>query len=150
MLDFKRTSAKNENLIALVAELDAYLKETDGDEHSFYNQFNGLDSIKHCLVAYSNGKAVGCGAIKQFDPNSMEVKRMYVKPEHRGKGFAKEIISELEKWALELGFTRCVLETGDRQVAAVKFYRKMNYQRIPNYGQYKTMKNSNCFEKQLG
>ncbi|MAD97618.1 MAG: GNAT family N-acetyltransferase [Flavobacteriaceae bacterium] len=149
MLEIKRTDAKNTDLIQLVQELDAYLKVTDGEDHSFYNQFNGLDAIKHCVVAYVDGQAVGCGAIKKFDATTMEIKRMYLQPEHRGKSIADQIIRELEVWTVDLGFSKCVLETGDRQVEAVKFYHKMGYQIIPNYGQYKGMENSNCFEKVL-
>ncbi len=149
MLEIKRTDAKNTDFIQLVEELDAYLKVTDGEDHSFYNQFNGLGAIKHCLVAYLNDQPVGCGAIKKYDEESMEIKRMYLKPNYRGQNIADQIISELERWAVDLGFTKCVLETGDRQVEAVKFYHKMGYQIIPNYGQYKGMENSNCFEKVL-
>jgi len=149
MLLLQRTNNQNPDLIALVKELDAYLKITDGDEHEFYNQFNGLDNISHCIVAYVDGKPAGCGAIKEFDENAMEIKRMYLRPEYRGKSIAEEMITELESWALELGFTRSVLETGERQVEAVRFYHKMGYELMPNYGQYIGMESSSCFEKQL-
>ena len=149
MLLLQRTNNQNPDLIALVKELDAYLKITDGDEHEFYNQFNGLDNISHCIVAYVDGKPAGCGAIKEFDDNAMEIKRMYLRTEYRGKSIAEEMITELESWALELGFTRSVLETGERQVEAVRFYHKMGYELMPNYGQYIGMENSSCFEKQL-
>lgn len=149
MIEIIRTNPKNIDFIALVKELDAYLKVTDGEDHDFYNQYNGLDSIKHCLVAYKGDKPIGCGAIKKFDKTTIEVKRMYVKPEHRGTGIAEKIINELESWAREMNYKRTILETGDRQVEAVKFYHKVGYTLIPNYGQYATMDNSNCFEKKL-
>lgn len=149
MLLLQRTNNQNPDVIILVKELDAYLKITDGNEHEFYNQFNGLDNISHCIVAYVDGKPAGCGAIKEFDENAMEIKRMYLRPEYRGKSIAEEMITELESWALELGFTRSVLETGERQVEAVRFYHKMGYELMPNYGQYIGMESSSCFEKQL-
>ena len=93
--------------------------------------------------------AVGCGALKEFDEFSMEVKRMYVLPEKRGLGLAQKILQELEIWAKELGYKKCVLETGKRQIEAVQLYQKCNYKKIPNYGQYKKMENSICFEKNL-
>lgn len=151
-----RTNSENKDFINLVKDLDAYLKVTDGDEHDFYNQFNHIDVLQHVVVFYMDNVPVGCGAIKRFDTelssvqvNSMEVKRMYVSPDFRGKQVAQKILSELETWAKELGAKKCVLETGKRQVEAVKFYKKCNYKIIPNYGQYIGMENSICFEKYL-
>lgn len=149
MANINRTNAGDPDFIALVKELDAYLAITDGDDHSFYDQYNKLDKIKYTVVAYVNEQPVGCGAIKQFDAQSMEVKRMYVQPAHRGVGIAEEIIQELETWAREMNHERCVLETGERQVEAVKFYHKVGYSRAENYGQYIGVENSLCFEKKL-
>ena len=149
MIQIKRTNSSDQDFINLVKELDAYLKITDGDEHDFYNQFNGIENLKHTVVAYQDDVPVGCGAFKQFDQDSVEVKRMYLKPEHRGSGIASEILNSLEIWAKEKGNSRTVLETGSRQVEAVKFYHKSGYQRIPNYGQYIQMENSKCFRKEL-
>lgn len=101
------------------------------------------------VVAYLNDTPVACGAIKEFDSKTMEIKRMFTAPEARGKGIATKIINELENWAKELTYERCILETGKRQVAAVEFYQKNHYQNIPNYGQYKDVENSLCFEKYL-
>jgi GNAT superfamily N-acetyltransferase len=152
-----RTNSENKDFINLVKELDAYLKVTDGDEHDFYNQFNNIDVLKNVVVIYVDTEinsaqvkiAAGCGAIKKFNELSMEVKRMYVAPEYRGKQVAQKILKELEVWAKELGYKSCVLETGNRQIEAVKFYHKCNYNVIENYGQYRGMENSICFEKKL-
>jgi len=149
MIQIRRTNSSNRDFTALVNELDAYLKITDGDEHDFYNQFNGIENLNHCIVAYKNEQPVGCGAFKQFEEDSVEIKRMYLKPDHRGSGIAGEILTSLEVWAKEKGNKKTVLETGKRQVEAVKFYHKSGYKRIPNYGQYIGMDNSNCFEKIL-
>lgn len=149
MIRFLKTDNTNQDFQNLVKELDAYLKITDGDDHDFYNQYNGLEKINHALVVYKNNEPVGCGAFREFDASTVEVKRMYLQPNHRGLGIAAEILNSLEVWAKEEGYERCILETGDRQVEAVKFYHKMGYKRIPNYGQYAQMDNSNCFEKYL-
>ena len=149
MIRIIRTTPKNKDFLSLVKELDAYLKVTDGEDHAFYNQYNGLESIQNCVVAYRDEKPIGCGAIKPFDHSRIEIKRMFLKPDYRGKGTAENIIAELEKWAKEKGFVKAILETGDRQVEAVKFYHKVGYKTIPNYGQYAQMENSNCFEKLL-
>lgn len=144
-----RTAASHADFQSLVALLDADLAERDGDEHDFYHQFNSIDSLKHCMLLYDKNTAVGCGAIKAFDPVSMEVKRMYVPPQERGKGIASRLLIGLETWAKELGYSRCVLETGIRQPEAIALYEKHGYQRIPNYGQYIGVANSVCFEKKL-
>lgn len=144
-----RTNSENQDFVNLVKELDAYLKIVDGDDHDFYNQYNHIDVLKHTVVFYKDGIAVGCGAIKSFDVESMEVKRMYVKPEFRGGGIAQQILEELEKWTKELGYKFTILETGKRQAEAVRFYQKCKYQIIPNYGQYQGVENSVCFQKRL-
>tara|TARA_B110000008_G_scaffold255030_1_gene271378 strand:- start:584 stop:1030 length:447 start_codon:yes stop_codon:yes gene_type:complete len=142
-----RTDAKNSDFIRLISELDAYLKVTDGEDHEFYNQFNGLDNVNNVVMVYQDKQAIGCGAFKKFDDETAEIKRMYVKINHRGYGIAQAILNSLELWASEKDFKKCILETGDRQIEAIKFYNKSGYIRIANYGQYAQMDNSNCFEK---
>lgn len=144
-----RTDSANKDFIELVKQLDADLAARDGDEHAFYHQFNKIDKIKHAIVAYENDKAVACGAIKEFEPGSMEVKRMYTLPSVRGKGIATKVLAALEAWAAELGYSRCVLETGKRQPEAIALYKRSGYTVIANYGQYAGVDNSVCFEKQL-
>ena len=142
-----RTDNNNLDFQALITELDAYLKITDGEDHEFYNQFNSLKKINNVVVAFQNEQAIGCGAFRKFDANTVEIKRMYVKVTYRGSGVANTVLSSLEQWASEEGFTKCVLETGNRQIDAIKFYKKSGYRSIPNYGQYAQVEDSNCFEK---
>lgn len=149
MIKIVRTNSEHKDFKSLVKDLDAYLAVTDGDEHAFYDQFNGIENLDHVVLAYENDKAVGCGAFKTFDNSSVEIKRMYTVPDYRGKGIASEIINNLEFWASELSYEYCILETGKRQVEAVKFYQKKNYKNIANYGQYIGMANSLCFKKRL-
>ena len=144
-----RTSSENKDFIDLVRLLDADLAERDGNDHAFYHQFNNIDVLKHVVVLYENGEPMGCGAIKEFDSHAMEVKRMYTTTQSRGKGFATEILSELEKWTSELSYKKCVLETGKRQPEAIRLYTKNGYHIIPNYGPYAGIENSVCFEKVL-
>ena len=144
-----RTDSQNPEFIKLVNQLDTYLAVTDGEEHGFYDQFNKIQNLKQVVVAYVHDIPVGCGAIKEFASDAMEVKRMFVRPESRGKGIAGKILAELEIWAFEMGYSKCVLETGKRQAEAVALYMKSGYRMIPNYGQYIGMENSICFEKVL-
>ena len=149
MTQLIRTNSQNKDFIKLVRELDADLAQRDGNDHPFYAQFNKIDTIKFAVVAYENEIPVGCGAIKEHGPDAMEIKRMYVIPGNRGKGIAAKILSELENWAAELSYVKCILETGKKQPEAIRLYTKNGYQPIPNYGQYAGVENSLCFEKEI-
>ena len=149
MIHIKRTSSDDADFIQLVKSLDAELAKIDGDEHRFYAQYNTIDAIKHAVVLYVDEIPVSCGAIKQFEPDRMEVKRMYTMVPFRGKGFAAQVLHALEKWAAELGYSKCILETGKRQPDAIALYKKSGYRIIDNYGQYAGVENSVCFEKLL-
>ena len=149
MIRLKRTDSENQDFIALVKHLDADLAERDGDEHSFYDQFNKVGKIKYVVVAYENDKPISCGGLKAYSSNTLEIKRMYTIPEWRGKGIATKILAELEIWAAELSFEKCILETGKRQPEAIGLYKKNGYKIIPNYGQYSEIENSLCFEKKI-
>lgn len=149
MVAIKRTTSSDTDFIALVEKLDAYLAEVDGDDHDFYDQFNGIDDLKQVVVAFDDGLPAGCGAIKSFNSSTMEIKRMYVSPEFRGRGIATAVLTELELWAKESGYTECILETGKRQKDAIQLYKKAGYQQFPNYGQYLGIENSICFRKKL-
>ena len=149
MLQLLRTNSTNQDFIELVRSLDQDLAKRDGDDHSFYHQFNKIDSIQHVVVLYDNQMAVACGAIKKFDEKRMEVKRMYTEPAHRGHGLASKVLRELEQWARELFYEACLLETGLKQPEAIRLYEKNGYRIIANYGQYAGVDNSVCFEKQL-
>jgi len=149
MIKLILTNSGDKDFVELVKHLDADLATRDGEEHTFYSQFNTLIKIKHVVVAYSGNTAVGCGAIKEYDAGSMEVKRMYVLPAHRKEGIASLILSELEKLAAELSYNKCIPETGKKQPEAIELYKKNGYTIIANYGQYDGVENSVCFEKLL-
>ncbi len=149
MIQLKRTDSNHPDFIALVKELDEDLARRDGNDHTFYSQFNKITMIKHAIVAYADGKPVACGAIKEFSPTSMEVKRMYTLPESRGRGIASAVLTALEAWAKESGYKKCILETGKKQPEAILLYTKSGYNIISNYGQYAGVTNSVCFEKIL-
>jgi putative acetyltransferase len=149
MINLLRTDSDNPDFIGLVRYLDADLAERDGNEHAFYDQFNKIARIRHVVVAYEDGTPVSCGAIKEYDPNTVEVKRMYTLPESRGKGIASQVLAALEIWAAELSYEKCILETGKRQPEAIGLYQKNGYQLTSNFGQYAGIENSVCFEKRI-
>lgn len=144
-----RTTSDSIDFKNLVVLLDAFLKITDGDEHSFYDQFNKIDALKNVVVFYIDDVAVGCGAFKKYDSKSVEIKRMFVNSDFRGKGIATKILTELEVWAKKLNYLESLLETGNKQTAAIALYLKSDYKIIANYGQYSTVENSICMKKKL-
>lgn len=149
MIQVVRTDSANPDFISLVKNLDADLAARDGNDHAYYAQFNKIDTIKYAVIAYENDQPRGCGAIKEYSPNTMEIKRMYTAPGIRKKGVATRLLADLEKWATELYCEKCILETGRRQPEAIALYKNNGYILIPNYGQYAGIDNSVCFEKEL-
>jgi putative acetyltransferase len=101
------------------------------------------------LVASIDGKAVGCGALRYLASRVGEVKRMFVLPEFRGRGIARQILSVLESRARELGYSALQLETGTRQPEAIGLYNAAGYVEIPRFGEYADNPFSICFEKRL-
>lgn len=149
MIQFIRTNSENHDFQFLVSKLDEELKALDGEDHAFYAQFNKIANLKYAVVAYEVESPVGCGALKEYSGDVMEVKRMYVPVMERGRGIASGVLAELEKWAGELGYSSCILETGKRQPDAIRLYTRSGYSQIPNFGQYENDANSLCFEKHL-
>lgn len=142
-----RTNSDNSDFKKLIKQLDAILKIIDADEHSFFDALNQLDAIKNVVVCYKNQIPIGCGAFKQFDSDTVEIKRMYVSDKYRKQGVASKILSELESWANELMYSNCILETSHKLEDAIQFYKNAGYTIIPNYGSYVNVESSICFKK---
>jgi GNAT superfamily N-acetyltransferase len=149
MINIIRTNSDNPDFIRLVKFLDDDLAIRDGDDHAFYSQFNKISNIRYVVLAFDSGIPVGCGAIKEYSPDTVEVKRMYVSPGSRNKGIATRMLTELETWAGEFSYKKIILETGKRQPEAIGLYKLNGYRLIPNFGQYAGVENSVCFEKIL-
>ena len=144
-----RTNSENADFLQLVQELDRYLAIRNGDSNDFFAQFNKVENLAQVVLVYLDNIPVGCGAIKEFDSETMEIKRMFVPNNLRGKGIASQVLRELEVWTKELGYKKTILETGKDMVDAVGLYQKNQYQIIPNYGQYIEVESSVCMEKIL-
>ncbi len=149
MIEIKRTNSTDIDFQYLVSELDKDLAIRNGEANDFFAQYNKIDHIKNVIIAIIDNKPVGCGAMKEYDNDTIEIKRMFVPIEMRGKGIAVEILNNLEKWAKEMNYSKCVLETGDKMPEAIRLYEKSNYKIIPNYGQYENIESSICFKKEI-
>jgi putative acetyltransferase len=116
--------------------------------HGLYPQ-DVADPNLTFLVASVDSQAVGCGALRSLEPGVGEVKRMFVLPEFRGRGIARQILMALESAAREHGYSTLRLETGTRQPEAIGLYRSAGYGEIPCFGAYADDQFSVCFEKRL-
>jgi GNAT superfamily N-acetyltransferase len=148
MVEIIRTNSQNLRFKNLVTSLNNDLAKRDGETHAL-SQFNDIANLKHVVLALQKDRAIGCGAISEYDDLSTEIKRMYVSPEVRGQRIGEKILFELENWSRELGKSKCILFTGSKQPEANKLYQRNGYGIIPNYGRLKDIPDSLCFEKYL-
>ncbi len=148
-LTIKRTDSNDADFNNLIRQLDHELWTIMNEVQATYDQFNKVPDLPTVVLVYDNNKVVGCGCFKKFDDTTVEIKRMFVVPESRGKNVATTVLAELEKWAKELNYTMAVLETGKRMTPANKLYQKNGYSITENYGQYIGLEESVCMRKEL-
>lgn len=101
------------------------------------------------VVAYYGGVPVGCGALREFEPGVVEIKRMFVVPEARRLGAARQMLDALEVQARALGYSAARLGSGVRQPEALALYESFGYRRIPLFGEYEGAELCVCYEKAL-
>lgn len=136
----------------------ALMRGLDADLHARYPEadaINGLDpsdaesSRLIFLVAYTDERPVACGAVRELDQATGEVKRMFVVPGRRGQGFARAILDALESHARASGYSTLKIETGTKQPEAAALYRSCGYREIPLFGKYIGNPYSMCFAKEI-
>lgn len=142
-----RTNSDHPDFKYLTKLFDDYLVDIDGEQKDFFAHYNNK-YLENALVVYENDQAVGCGGFKEYDQNTVEIKRMFVHPEHRKKGIANLILNTIEDWAKEKGYQNFILETSPKLTSAISLYEKKGYKLIPNYGQYIGVENSICMKKE--
>jgi GNAT superfamily N-acetyltransferase len=144
-----RTNSSNSDFRQLCRELDSDLNERYGRVQSTYDNHNVIEDNQTAIVGYLQEVPVASGCFKQVDPDAIEIKRMFVTPPHRRKGFSSAVLAELEAWGRELGHSTAMLETGKGQSEAIGLYRKAGYEVTDNYGPYVGIENSVCMRKKL-
>lgn len=133
---------------ALNAEL-SHIYPEDGANHFQLDPDEVAEGRGTFVMVWRASKAIGCGAVRRIDPQTGELKRMYVVPEERGTGVGRILLEWLEAQARSLGLTRLVLETGTRQLAAVGLYRRAGFSETAPWGEYIDSPLSLCMAKEL-
>ncbi len=139
-------------VVQLISQLNAELSATYTEEGATHFRLDAEEVAEGrgvFLVAYHDNQPVGCGALRKLDESTVEIKRMYVAPESRGRGVGRAVLNALEKEARNLGASRIVLETGARQKVASALYESDGFEPIPPYGEYVDSPLSVCMEKRL-
>lgn len=149
MISIVRTDSNNSDFRKLVSELDKELWETYGEGQAEYAPHNQIKITLPAVVVYANSTPIACGCFRNFNDESVEIKRMFTLSEHRGKGIASKVLADLEEWAKEKNYSYVVLETGTLQHAAVYLYRKLGYTDIEKYEPYVDKDLSICMRKDL-
>jgi len=106
-------------------------------------------SSVHLVAARVDGTLVGLGGLELQDDRTGELKRFFVTPECRGAGVADAIIAALIDHAVDHDVDRLRLETGDKQLAAMAFYRRHGFVVVPRFGPYVNSATSVCMERAL-
>jgi GNAT superfamily N-acetyltransferase len=134
----------------LIRELDADLLQRYPNQwiHGLHPD-DVLDPGLIFVVARAGTRAVGCGALRKLGPGMAEVKRMFIAPGFRGRGYSRMILTFLESKARSSGYLTLRLETGKKQPEAIGLYVSAGYREIPSYGEYVGNPFSVCFEKVL-
>ena len=145
----KRTTTTDPGFTMLVQLLDHELWNELQEDQATYDQYNKVPDIKTAVLVYINEEVVACGCFKEKYPSTVEIKRMFVKKNYRGMGLSKLVLTELENWATELGYSSALLETSIHFETAKKLYQTNGYTVIENYPPYEGLEESVCMKKSL-
>ena len=98
---------------------------------------------------YDGNKTVACAGLKRYSDTDVEIKRVWVEPEYRGKHIARDMMGKIEDKAREFGYKRTILQTREIMKDAVGLYERIGYSRIENYPPYDTLLGAICMAKEL-
>jgi putative acetyltransferase len=150
LITISRADPRTEECLLLSEHSWAELNRLYGDvDRADFFSLDFTGPTAAFVVARQSGRALGCGAVREYAPRIAEIKRIFVEPEARGLGIGRKILSMLEMIAVDYGYHALQLETGVRQPAAIRLYEAAGYEHIPAYGRYRNDPLSVCFGKVL-
>ena len=148
---FRWTDGQDRDFQSFRLKTEEYYNQLVGgaENRKAFMPYNLSDSIPVVMIAYDGDTAIGCAGLKPYSGNSAEIKRVWVEPSCRRSHIAQEMMTQLEKKALESGFGRLILQTREIMTEAVRLYTKLGYHRIQNYTPYDNLDGAVCFAKEL-
>lgn len=150
-LEFIWTDGNNEEFHQFYLETEDYYSSIVGGKKNRegFIPYNLSESISDVLLAYMDGVAVGCAGLKKYNDSDVEIKRVWVEPDYRGRHIATELMDRIEDKAREMGFKRAVLQTRPIMEDAVGLYEKRGYELIGNYPPYDKFEGAICMALNL-
>lgn len=150
-IELRRRAGDDPDFLSLLPLLDAELDERNPNTRSFFGPLNTTDRSFKVVLAYDGEYPVACCALKRpvGEEGALEVKRLFVRRDCRGRGLSRLLLEEVESWARELSARRLILETGARQTEALSLYNSFGFEGISNYGVYVDSPLSICMAKAL-
>lgn len=145
----QRTTTDHPSFQQLITLLDSELFNELKEDQATYDPLNKVSHLNTAILVFVNDEAVACGCFKEWDSQTVEIKRMFVRKGYRGKGYAKEVLHQLERWAQSVGYRYAVLETSIHFLVAKTLYKQAGYHTIPNYPPYEELPESVCMKKTL-
>jgi putative acetyltransferase len=135
---------------ALIQELDAHLTPLypSASRHGLSVEKLLREQVAF-FVTRHDGAAAGCGGVQLFGREYAEIKRMYVRPQFRGRGLGRLMLEHLTAHVRQHGIRLLRLETGIHQYEAIALYERTGFRRIPPFGPYRDDPVSRCYEKEI-
>ena len=140
----------SDDAVTLINELESILTPNYPSEsrHGFSVEKLIQEQVAFFIIR-QDGVPAGCGGVKIFDGDYGEIKRMYIRPQFRGLGLAKQMLEKLTEHTISRGVGLLRLETGIHQVEAIALYEKMGFQSVGPFGEYKEDPLSRFYEKKI-
>ena len=134
----------------LIAEVQAeYVTRYGGPDETPVDPADFAPPYGRFVIGYDGSVPVAMGGLRRFDANTLEIKRMYVRRDYRGRGLSRLMLAHLEELAAAMGASRLVLETGSQQPEAMRLYETSGYERVEPFGHYRCAPGSAHYGKAL-
>ncbi len=145
-IEFKWTDGSDESFRRFYIETENYYSQIVGGEKNRqeFAPYNLSNTISDVIIAYSNGKPVGCAGLKKYSDSDIEIKRVWVEPESRGQKIASRMLNLIEEKARQMNYRRTILQTRPMMTDAVRLYENRGYSIIDNYPPYDRLEGAIC------
>ena len=145
-MEFIWTDGNNQDFQRFYFKTEEYYSKIVGGKknRTGFIPYNLSESISDVLIAYADGKAVGCAGLKKYSGQDVEIKRVWVEPDWRGKHIATQLMDQIEDKARQMGFKRAILQTRPIMPDAVGLYESRGYVLIDNYPPYDKLEGAIC------